>query len=54
VAYLMEKYKYYTIPVVDEGGILQGIVTVDDVLSQVIAIAWRRFKNMKVAHKNNL
>lgn len=50
VAYLMEKYKYYTIPVVDDNGVLQGIVTVDDVLSQVIAIAWRRFKNIKVAH----
>ena len=42
VAYLMEKYKYYSLPVVDENNILQGIVTVDDILSQVIAIAWRR------------
>jgi Mg/Co/Ni transporter MgtE len=43
----MEKYKYYTIPVVNEDNILQGIVTVDDVLSQVIAIAWRRLKKIK-------
>ena len=47
VAYLMEKYKYYSIPVVDENNVLQGIVTVDDILSQVIAIAWRRLKKIK-------
>ncbi len=48
VAYLMEKYKYYAIPVVDENHALQGIITVDDILSQVIAIAWRRLKKIKV------
>jgi magnesium transporter len=48
VAYLMEKYKYYSIPVVDENNILQGIVTVDDILSQVIAIAWRRLRKIKI------
>ena len=47
IAYLMEKYKYYTIPVVDDQNVLQGIVTVDDVLSQVVAIAWRRFNRIK-------
>ncbi len=47
VAYLMEKYKYYSIPVIDENNILQGIITVDDILSQVIAIAWRRLKKIK-------
>ncbi len=46
VAYLMEKYKYYAIPVVDENNYLQGIVTVDDILSQVISIAWRRLKKI--------
>jgi len=51
IAYLMERYKYYTIPVVDEGNVLQGIVTVDDVLSQVIALAWRRLKRIKVLPK---
>jgi len=51
VAYLMDKYKYYAIPVVDENGVLQGIVTVDDVLSQVISIAWRRLKKIKVQPK---
>ncbi len=48
VAYLMEKYKYYAIPVVDENHILQGIITVDDILSQVISIAWRRLKKIKI------
>jgi sporulation protein YlmC with PRC-barrel domain len=47
IAYLMEKYKYYTIPVVDDNHILQGIVTVDDILTQVISIAWRRLKKLK-------
>ena len=48
VAYLMEKYKYNSISVVDENNTLQGIITVDDILSQLIAIAWRRFKKIKI------
>jgi magnesium transporter len=51
VAYLMEKYKYNAIPVVDEQNVLQGIITVDDILSQVIAIAWRRLKKIAVTPK---
>ncbi len=47
VAYLMDKYKYYAIPVVDENDCLQGIITVDDILTQVISIAWRRLKKIK-------
>lgn len=42
VAYLMEKYKYQALPVVNGDHILQGIITIDDILSQVIAIAWRK------------
>jgi magnesium transporter len=53
VAYLMEKYKYYALPVVDENNVLQGIITVDDVLSQVIAIAWRRLKKIKILPKQS-
>ncbi len=48
VAYLMDKYKYYAIPVVDENNVMQGIITVDDILSQVISIAWRRLKKIKM------
>jgi len=42
IAYFMEKYKVSAIPVVDEGKVLQGIITMDDILSQVISIAWRK------------
>ncbi len=42
VAYLMDKYKISSLPVVDENMILHGIITMDDVLSQVISIAWRK------------
>jgi CBS domain-containing protein len=42
VAYLMEKYKCQVLPVVNDDHILQGIITIDDILSQVIAIAWRK------------
>jgi len=47
IAYLMDKYKYFAIPVVDENNVLQGIITVDDILNQVISIAWRRLKKIK-------
>jgi CBS domain-containing protein/sporulation protein YlmC with PRC-barrel domain len=42
VAYIMDKYKISAIPVVDEHKILSGVITIDDVLSQVISIAWRK------------
>jgi magnesium transporter len=42
VAYLMDKYKISSIPVIDENKILHGVVAMDDVLSQVISIAWRK------------
>ncbi len=51
VAYLMEKYKYFAIPVVDQNNVLQGIITVDDILSQLIAFAWRRLKRIKIMQK---
>jgi len=42
VAFIMDKYKVSAIPVVDENKVLQGIITMDDILSQVISIAWRK------------
>lgn len=45
LAYLMDRYKISAIPVIDENKILHGIVTVDDILSQVISIAWRKRPN---------
>lgn len=51
VACLMERYKYFVIPVVDENNTLHGIITVDDILNQVISIAWRRLAKIKVRPK---
>lgn len=42
VALLMERYKLYALPVIDENQSLQGIITVDDILEQLIALTWRR------------
>lgn len=42
VAYFMDKYRMSAIPVIDEEKTMQGIITMDDILSQVIAIAWRK------------
>lgn len=42
VAYILDKYKTSAIPVVDENKTLHGIITVDDILSQLISIAWAR------------
>lgn len=42
IAYFMDRYKMSAIPVVDEFKTLHGIVTMDDVLSKIISIAWRK------------
>lgn len=42
VAYFMDKYKISAIPVIDENKVMHGIITMDDILSQVISIAWRK------------
>lgn len=42
VAHLMDKYKVSALPVVDEFGMLHGIITMDDILSQLVSIAWRK------------
>lgn len=42
VAYMMDKYKMSAIPVIDENKVLHGVISVDDILGQVIAIAWRK------------
>jgi CBS domain-containing protein len=42
VAYMMDKYQCSTIPVLDRNHIVQGIITEDDILGRVIAIAWHR------------
>lgn len=42
VAYLMDRYKISAIAVIDEEKVIHGIITMDDILSQVISIAWRK------------
>jgi magnesium transporter len=42
LAYIMDRYRISAVPVLDENKVLHGIVTVDDILSQVISIAWRK------------
>ncbi len=44
VAYLMDKHKCSAIPVVNKDNVMQGVITVDDVLGRVIPLAWRRFR----------
>ncbi len=42
VAFKLDKYNMFVVPVVNHDGILQGIITIDDILSKVISIAWKR------------
>ena len=44
IALLMDKYKIYTLPVVDTANVLVGIITIDDIFSRLVSIAWRRSK----------
>ncbi len=47
IALLMDKYKIYTLPVVDALGVLAGIITIDDIFSRLVTIAWRRARKKK-------
>jgi magnesium transporter len=40
VAYVFNKYNLMAIPVIDHNKVLQGIITIDDVLSLVINETW--------------
>jgi magnesium transporter len=42
VARLVAKYNLLDVPVVDEQGIMQGIVTVDDAIDAIIPTAWKK------------
>jgi magnesium transporter len=42
VARLVAKYNLLEVPVVDEDGVLQGIVTVDDAIDAIIPTAWKK------------
>lgn len=45
VALLLEKYKLSSIPVLNDEGILQGVVTSDDVMEELISLAWKKYKD---------
>ncbi|MGH3284713.1 MAG: CBS domain-containing protein, partial [Streptosporangiaceae bacterium] len=42
VAVLMSDYNLITIPVVDDGAVMIGLITVDDVLEATLPDDWRR------------
>ena len=42
IALLLEKYKFSAVPVLDESDVLQGVVTIDDVMEELISIAWTK------------
>lgn len=44
VAVLLEKYKFSVIPVLNEEDILQGVITGDDVMEELISLAWSKYK----------
>jgi magnesium transporter len=42
VAEVIEKYNQAAVPVVDAEGVLVGMITVDDVLTEVLPLAWKK------------
>lgn len=45
IALLLEKYKLMSIPVLDESDVLQGVITSDDVMEELIVLAWKKYKD---------
>lgn len=44
VALLLEKYKISSIPVLNENDILQGVITIDDVMEELISLIWKKYE----------
>ena len=42
VANVIERYNLAAVPVVDKDGVIKGMITVDDVLSEELPVAWKR------------
>jgi magnesium transporter len=42
IAFLMDKYRFHVLPVVDAAGVLVGIITIDDIFSRLVTLAFRR------------
>jgi magnesium transporter len=47
IALLMDKYGFFVLPVVDAANILVGIITIDDIFSRLVTIAFRRAHKKK-------
>ena len=45
VALLLERYKSSSIPVLNHEDILQGIITIDDVMEVLISLVWSKYKD---------
>ncbi|OGX19498.1 MAG: hypothetical protein A2Y04_05755 [Omnitrophica WOR_2 bacterium GWC2_45_7] len=45
VALLLERYKFSAIPVLNEEEVLQGVITSDDVLEELISLTWTKYKD---------
>lgn len=45
VALLLEKYKFSSIAVLNEKDILQGVITSDDVMEELISLTWKKYKD---------
>ena len=48
IALLLEKHKFSSVPVLDEEDILQGVITSDDVMEELISLAWSKYKEKLV------
>ena len=44
IALLLEKYKFTSIAVLDEKDVLQGVITSDDVMEELISLTWSKYK----------
>ncbi len=45
VALLLEKYKFSSIAVINEENVLQGVITSDDVMEELISLTWKKYKD---------
>ncbi|MCA9402009.1 MAG: magnesium transporter [Candidatus Omnitrophica bacterium] len=45
VALLLEKHKFSSIPVLNENDVLQGVITSDDVMEELISLIWTKYKD---------
>ena len=51
IANALSKYNLFAIPVVNGNNVLQGVVTADNVLKEVMPRSWKRKRYMPIKHK---